>query len=251
MSATAPTALERNAEAAHSAPPPAQPKRTHTIKQETIVREFTKTYNLDASQIGFDGESDQPIFDFDALSILGIRLTDFRDITIEKGELDYINGVATSECRITLGDGRTRQVFASCPVGDVLHDGREIKDMSTALAVSRARAMRTAFRAVGFDPLREHEKQKEDGEALELSLDSMRNKELAEIHLLGEQSGLIDPATNDKTRYYKMMDVMFPDVTSARYMTQEQRAKWIGVLRGLSNAQRRTEQGIKTDSRSL
>jgi hypothetical protein len=241
MSAQAPTpALERNADAAQTAPPPAQPKRRLTIQQETILREFTSTYQIDPSQIGFEGENEQAIFDFDALSILALKLTDFKDITIEKGDLDYINGVATSECRITLQDGRTRQMFAACSVGELLHDGGEVKEMSTALAVSRARAMRTAFRAVGFDPVREHEKRKHDGQTLELTLNEARNNELAQIHALGEESGLIDLARKDKTRYYGMMNIMFPGLTSARDMTDQQRAKWIAILRGIVNSRERT-----------
>ncbi len=143
------TALTSNA---NSAPPTTRAQSTWTLKQEELAREFVEAYGLDRKQISFEGASEQPIFDFDALSILSLRLTDIPDIRVEPGDFHNAAGIATAICRITLRDLRAREVYGNCLVGEVMYDGTEVADIGQALKIAQARALRTGLRAVGFDP---------------------------------------------------------------------------------------------------
>jgi hypothetical protein len=84
----------------------------------------------------------------------------------------------------------------------------------------------------GFDPVHAHHEKKKTGKA---SLSSPTENhadsgDLAQIHILARDFGLIDGA-NNKGAYYQMIERYFPGVKSSVNMTTQQRAQFITMLR--------------------
>jgi hypothetical protein len=212
-----------------------------TLKQEEMAREFMEAYGLARKQISFDGVSEQPIFDFDALSILSLKLTDIPDIRVEPGDFHNAAGIATAICRITLRDGRTREVYGNCLVGEVMHDDSEGSDIGQALKIAQARALRTGLRAVGFDPVRAHRmQQSEAGEFQDL-----RTSQLAELHILGAELGYI--IGDDKTAWKNLVHSHF-GVTSSADLNELQRSQFLTTLRALKAAHDRSQNSELTQN---
>lgn len=265
------SALERNAEAAgpqtgtepprsgdtHVAAAPGEPERNRPVrhlnlKQALLVKEFNTDYGVDPMQVYFDGESAEPsYFGFEALSQLAMQLApNVKDIAVETVEVNQTTGLVLSRGTVVLSDGRTRSGEAGCIVGDALPSGLSVETIKSALDVSGARALQKALRMVGFDPVRAHEAQKQLGTPAPASAgprftpeEEQRNNELAEIHILAEQCGLI--TVNDKTAYRRQLSVFFPGVDSASQLTAGERAQFIATLRGIKSARSRTDEGVR------
>lgn len=110
-------------------------------------------------------------------------------------------------------------------------------DLSKALDLARARALRSALRLAGFDVVRAHEQRKQGGQAGAPSPSpeaEQRNKELAEIHLIATEAGLI--AGEDKSAYYKQLSVFFPHVSTAADLSAKERTQFIALLRAIKAA---------------
>lgn len=215
--------------------------RTLSKAQHDLQNEFCDTYNLKPEQIGFDGESLDPIFDFDALALLSIKLCDLPHVETDLGSLDRLNGLATARGIVGLPNGNTRKIFATAMLGELMPDGEPIKDVNQAIQVARARAFRTVLRAVGFDPVAAHRVFKESGgtQLLELAPVDPRLKQLAEIHLHAQAQNLIvvggDGFVN-KTLYQARMATFCNGKTSCKDMTDEERSIWLNCLRAWSKA---------------
>lgn len=242
---SAESALTANANAAGSAPPDSQqqqpPPRRFNLKQEALVGEFVSAYDIDAKQVIFFDDSEAPFFLFEALAQIVSVLADFREVAVTKPEIEERNGNATCEAAITLEDGRVVRSFGSSFVGDTL-PGKEVGDFQTAFDLARARALRSALRLAGFDPVKRHEQRKRGEKAAAPILSpeaEQRNKELAEIHAIAEEAGLI--IGNDKSAYYRQLGVFFPGVPSAGELSAKERASFIALLRGIKSARSRAE----------
>ena len=233
------TALTSNA---NSAPPTTRAQSTWTLKQEELAREFVEAYGLDRKQISFEGASEQPIFDFDALSILSLRLTDIPDIRVEPGDFHNAAGIATAICRITLRDLRAREVYGNCLVGEVMYDGTEVADIGQALKIAQARALRTGLRAVGFDPVRARKSQQVEGTQFK----DLRSTELAELHLLGEALGYI--IGEDKTAWKNLISTHFRGQTSSGDLDDLQRSQFLSTMRALKSAHDRAQASRLTNN---
>lgn len=218
--------------------PPPHGARTKvlTLQQEEIQREFIQAYGLDPKQISFEGERPEPIFDFDALSTLSLALTDIPDIRVEPGDFNHIAGLTTANCRITLRDGRAREVYGNCMVGEEMHDGTLVENIGQALNIARARALRNGLRAVAFDPLRAHNNAKANQQAT-TEFSDVRSKELAEIHILGAELGYIKG--EDKTAWRTMIGTYFEGKSSSAELSDLHRSQLLGMLRGWKSARLR------------
>lgn len=237
MSATAPASAE-NINGAQ--PPP----RRWTLEQEHLAREFEKYYGIEPRQIAFESERLEPIFDYDALSVLSLVLAP----QIVNMETEPVNaptqpGVVMMKCVVTLDDGKSRAPIGSATIGEPMPGGGTIEDFKQALDVAQSRAVRKGLRAVAFDPLKMHQK-KMRGEELTLALppDPHRDQ-MAEIHLLAREAELITDEGNDD-EYRKLMGQLFKDeggeaITTATKLNEAQRSQFVATLRALAKAQRR------------
>jgi hypothetical protein len=238
MTQAAPSALERNAVVENSSPPAAQ---RLDLRREMVVREFTSHYGIRADEIFFDDGSDEPYFGFEALSLLVNKLTDIPKISIVSTQIDPAVGLATACCEVTLSDDRTRMYSGSAFIGEALPSRGTVEGFPQALALAQTRALRTTLRAVGFDPVRAHEAQKNGGElSLQLSEDNPRNKKLAEAHLHGDALGLI--AGTDKSKWRDFISTWTHGVAdSAGDLDDTSLGLLVVYLRSLRNARERGE----------
>lgn len=147
MSTTA-SALDRNAAAAQTSRTTEQTKLT--LPQQSVIREFTENYDIDPEQIWFEGDSDKPVFDYDALLTLAHELTNIPSIIVELGDVNHTTGLVTASCELKLNDGRTRVVFGSAIVGETLHGRYTIDTIHQALNVAQARGLRKGLRFVSL-----------------------------------------------------------------------------------------------------
>lgn len=248
---TANEALQRNAVAQASTAPaethdnqsqPARTPRRFNIQQELLAKEFAQAYNISPDQISFDSETGAPFFYFEALAQIVTALTNFSELRAHQVEINHAHGHVTSEASITLPDGRVVSSFGSSFLNEELPNGKTVSDFLTALDVSRARALRSALRMVGFDPVRAHEAAKQGGAAHTPQItaeEEQRNKELAEIHIIAEEAGLI--VGDDKSAYLRQLSVFFPFADSAAQLNSKERAQFIALLRSIKSARGRSE----------
>lgn len=227
-------AIDRAANVAPSSTDIPPSTRNLTIEQETLVRAFGEAYAIDRNNISFDGNKPEPIFHFDALMQLALTLADFKELSVTPGDINVTHGIATAEGMVRLPDERVIRMFGSCLVGDTFHDGTSVTDISNALEVARARALRSVLRGIGFDPVRAHNEQKSDFAVVVKDVDQMRVKDLKEIHALADEVGLI--SDGDDSRYRHLISIYFPGMSSAASMDAQQRAQLIAVLRGIKNS---------------
>jgi len=221
---------------------------TWTLQQEELAREFMETYGLERKQIGFDGSSPDPIFDYEALSLLSLVLGDIPSIRTEPGDFNNAAGLASAICHLTLNDNRSREVFGTCLVGEILHDNSEVADISQALKIAQARAVRNGLRAVGFDPVKAHRLAKADQPSPNQFTD-VRTKELAEIHILGKELGFIFDVPNaggtgvveNKTAWKNIIGTHFKGKTSSGELADLERSQFLQMLRSWKSARTRTE----------
>jgi hypothetical protein len=217
--------------------------RRYSREQHSIQKEFCDAYQLEPEQVGFNGDSLDPIFDFDALSVLSARLCDLPHVAVDFGDIQHAIGLATSTGYAQLTNGNTRKIFGTAQVGEVMHDGKPIADIHQAVKVSRARAMRTIHRMVGFDALRAHREFKRTGRVVPMqprSAEDQRTAELAEIHIMAKALSLI---VGSNRKPYENFLTTFFGKTSAAELSDQQRAEWLAVLRAWRRAQAITISG--------
>lgn len=211
-----------------------------TEEQRSLADEFLVEYGIEPEQIAFTDTELNPIFDFDALFFLANRLGDFWDISIEAGDVDHERGYCTSHCCIMLGDSRTRKMFGSAFIGETMPGNRLVQTIGEALVISRARALRGALRAVGFDPVRAHLQRDQPSDGVDLTGSPEPRRALErQAHLLGEKLGyIVRPAgaPADKTEWREFMAMLFHGKTSMSELTDEEQSQWVSTLRAMERA---------------
>lgn len=212
--------------------------------QAALRKEFCHAYDFKPEQIGFDSENSlEPIFDFDALSVLSARLCNLPHVAVELGDVNANTGIATSTGYAVLANSNSRKIFGIAQVGEVLHDGGKVETIRQAVVLSRARAMRTIHRMVGFDPVKAHQEFKRTGSVVELQPRGERQQrtaELAEIHMLAQELGL--RTKGERSRYQAALTTFFPRPQwksgrpSAGDLDDCERGQFLMVLRAWTRA---------------
>jgi hypothetical protein len=229
------TATTQSHEANASMPPPVKKIKVLTLAQEQLVREFTESYEIDREQISFAGEDLYPIFDFDALSTLSLVLSDIPSISVEPGDFNPAVGLATAICKVTLKDGRSREVYGHAMVGEEIYDGTRVADLGAAMIMARSRALRTGLRSVSFDPVRAHRQQSTKSSAETFT--DQRTKLLARAHMLGNQLGYI--VGDNKIAWRNQINAYFKGKTSSADLDDLELSQWVGMLDGWMKARER------------
>lgn len=215
--------------------------RKLTRDQRAIMKEFCETYGFTPDQVGFDGESTTPIFDFDALSVLSLRLCNVPEIAVSFVGFETAN-MATSSVRVRLANGAVREFFAVAQMGELMHNGEPVVDATQAANLSRGRALRVGLRAATFDPVKAHAAMKRGENVVDFTPGKFVDPGLAECHMLGEELGYIvrdGGRVTDRSTYDRLMATYFQGATSTAALTPQQRAQWAGMLRAWKNARQR------------
>jgi len=209
-------------------------KNQLTRDQRAIVKEFRDAYGFKESQIGFDGDSTDPIFDFDAMSVLSVELCTTPHVEVDFGSFDMALNIATANGFARLRNGNTRKIFGSAFIGETLHDGSTVRTKKEAIDLARARASRIIHRAIGFDAVKAHEAAKRGATVLELKVRSPRQNQLAECHILAERLGFIKREGRrviDRSPYDRLMASYFDGETSTGALNEKNLFEWLTMLR--------------------
>lgn len=213
-----------------------------TRDQHDIVGELVQVHGLDPKQISFEGDDATPIFDFEAVCLLSLKLTDIKNIACEITNRDFDSQIVTARCTVELPDGRTRVCEDSARLHEQIGDGGVIDNLRMADNVAQARAVRRGIRSVGINLWNAHKKFKDSG-VVETghTRHDPRKPIYEEIHVLAENLGLI--VNGNKENYKAFIAESYDGRTSAKELEDEDLNRFLISLRALNRVQRATLRG--------
>ncbi len=188
-------------------------KQQYTNAQLTLVQELCLMYGLMPDQISFEGNDITPIFDYEAVGCLSLKLTDIHTIACEISGRDD-DGTSTAKCTVTLPDGRSRIAEESAAIGEKLGNGVVIETAREADGIAQNRAVRRGIRSVGVNLYKSHLQFKEKGEITSGTMKAdPRQPIYAEIHIRAAELDLI--VDGDKSKYEEHIAELYDGRTSA------------------------------------
>jgi len=205
-----------------------------TLDQKELSKQFFDTYGLSPEQISFDGEKLEPIFDFEALSVLREKLTNFKSVDVSQVTFNLEDNSAEAICAIFTNSDRTITVSDFAQIGELMPDGNKIESVTQAKRVARARAMRTGIRAAGVNLLKAHQLYLE-GKPLDFEPVDPRANRIKEAHAIASEIGFI--RGNDKSAYQNHISELFDGRTSSKELDDIELQKFIVSLRALRRVQ--------------
>lgn len=208
-------------------------RKKTTIAQEELINELVQTYGLDPEQIGFDGESLEPILDFEALCVLRERLTNFKCVDVSRVSFDQEAGEATATCIIANAEGREITVSDFAQIGEAMPDGSKVSTSIQAKRLARARAMRSGIRAAGVNLMKAHKYFIEHGNTLDFQPIDVRETMRKELHALAGEIGFINGS--DRSKYEKHIAELFDGRTSSSDLNDIERGQLRVSLRAIRN----------------
>jgi hypothetical protein len=209
------------------------PEKLYTKQQLDIISDLCQTHGLQPDQISFEGEDLNPIFDYEANSLLSLKLTDIKTLDCAQISRDRIEGRSTCHCIVELQDGRTRVVSDSAAITDRMHDGTAISTVRQADSVARARASRLGIRSVGINLYNAHKRFKETGQiANGHLLGDPRAAALRELHVLATELDLI--VDGDRTAYEQFIAESFDGKTSSKDLNDLDFQRLLNQLRAMA-----------------
>ncbi|MCC7308291.1 MAG: hypothetical protein IT173_12050 [Acidobacteria bacterium] len=213
-------------------PETAPPIRRYSLPQMNIISDLCQRHLLDPTQIAFEGDDLNPIFDYEAVSLLSLRLTDIQ--TIDCSLITHsADGRSTCECTVMLTDGRSRTVSDSAAIGEEMPGGTRIADVRLADSVARSRASRLGIRSVGINLYHAHKRFRETGGIAVASTDSdPRAAALRELHVLATELDLI--VDGDKTAYQQFIADSFEGKTSSTHLNDLDFQRLLNQLRAMA-----------------
>lgn len=197
--------------------------------QEKVRAEICEAHGLDPDQITFADDA-TPIFDFEAVSLLALKLTDIKSIECATLWLDTDRKYVTAKCDVELPDGRSRSVSATALVGETLAGGQPVNTLFQAEAVAHARATRRGVRSVGINLFRAHRQYMQTGSTTSAS--GRLDPKIAfyqEAHLLAIKLRLI--VGTDRSKYEALIAANFDGRTSTRDLDETELDLFINMLR--------------------
>lgn len=204
--------------------------------REKIVQELVEHHDLDSKQISFEGDSTEPIFDYEALNYLRLRLTDLQASKPFVAERNEESGFVTVMFEITLADGRKVNEIGTSQVGETMHSGNKVDHILKAQNVATARAMRRAIRAAGINLFKAHKRFMETGEVAEGNTSVELEKELKnargrEIHALKDEWG------HNEEDYRKFIKNLFgSEKTSSLHLSDIEKSQLVTTYKGMISA---------------
>ncbi len=213
-----------------------QPKRTP--EQSAIVKEICELHGLDETQISFEGREVTPIFDYEAVCALTLKLTDIQNIDCwisDRGNAE--EEIVTAKCTVTIPDGRTRSCEGHAQLLERLGDGGIVETFVQAEALAQSRAVRRGIRSVGVNLYNAHRKFVETGEIVAGHTDHDPKLPIYnEIHALATELDLIVDA--DRTGYRQLISEMYNGATSSKTLNDIELRQFLVALRAMAGAKR-------------
>lgn len=215
-----------------------------TLEQQPIVNEICKLHGLEPEQISFEGKELTPIFDYEAVCALSLKLTDIQAIdcqiksnplTTFPDKLPVLGSIAV--CTVILPDGRSRTVEDSAEVGEEIAPGLKIETRRDADGMAQNRAVRRGIRSVGINLYNAHRLFVKTGSIAQgHTRHDPRLPNYNEIHALATELDLIVGA--DKTAYRRLMAELCDGVESSKDLNDIQLRQFLVTLRAMAGQQR-------------
>lgn len=167
-------------------------KTTLTADQKRFVDELVAAYGIDRADVTFFPNDPQPFLGYEAQTALANRLADIRDIDSSVEPATRPDAV-TIKCRLELLNGCTRSGIGVANTGELGADGKPMSHQQQ-LYTATSRALRNALRAAGFDLIKLHQAAASDEDYAWCGtgrIESPRKILLRQVHVLGEEAGLI------------------------------------------------------------
>lgn len=214
-----------------------QNTKTFTSDQLAIVNELCSVHGLDPSQISFEGEALNPIFDYEAVCALSLKLTDIKSIDCEVKRTDPMrHTLSIAVCTVVLPDGRTRTVEDSAELGEKLGNGETIETQRDADNMAQNRAVRRGIRSVGVNLWNAHKAFMKTGEPTSGTTNFDPRKKLNdEIHALAAELGFT------KEQYQDLLASGYDGRTSTLDLNDIERQNFARLLRSLRRVQKSRE----------
>ena len=198
-------------------------------EQERIVAEFCSNYDIEPSQITFAAGSTEPIFDYEALNVLRLALTDIVDITPEIAE--RTDDLVTVRTTAILSDDRSTSDLGTCAIGDTLASGKKVETHGQAQDVALSRAVRRVIRSSGYNLVRAHKQFMDTGKRNPVKPALTQEQRLnREIHALARDIGHI--AGDDRTKYEEFLENSF-GVRSSLDLDDLQKSQLVSMYRSI------------------
>ena len=214
--------------------------KRYTKQQLELVEELCKTHGLSPEQISFEGTELSPIFDYEANSLLSLRLSDIA--SLDCSFILRAGGRSPCQCRVELPDGRERTVSDSAEIGESMYDGSTIESVRQADSLARARAARLGIRSVGVNLYNAHKRFKLTGQlAVAHTDESPRAAALRELHVLAAEVGLI--SGSDRSRYEAFLAESFDGRTTSTDLNDLDFHRLISQLRARARPARSNSKG--------
>jgi hypothetical protein len=212
-------------------------QRPLTAAQSLLLSELHSHHRIEPDQVGFDGDDPTPIFDYTAISLLSLRLTDIKDIDCWISSRDLQEGRVTAKCVVILPDGRSRSVEGSAAIGEEFADDGLIDSWQLAESVAQSRASRLGIRSVGINLMHAHRNFKATGKPTTGHTDhDPRKPYYDEIHQLAENLQLIKGG--EKSEYRLLLSSTFLGKESARDLDDAELQQFLTTLRALDRVRR-------------
>jgi len=212
-------------------------QRSFTAVQHGIIQELTNAHGLEISQIGFEGDDTTPIFDFEAVCLLSLKLTDIQEIRCEITDRDADSEIVTARCSVTLPDSRMRVCEDSAKLGEIIGDGKTIDTMRFADMVAQSRAVRRGIRSVGINLFHAHNRFMRDGQTVQGHTNhDPRHPLYQEVHVLASELDLIDGT--DKTLYRQFLAESYDGRQSSKDLDDVELQRFLISLRAMARVKR-------------
>jgi hypothetical protein len=205
-------------------------KEPFTPKQQNIIRELCEAHGLDEKQIGFEGDSNNPIFDYSAMNLLRLRLTDLQDV--ETSIVERTAVLVTAKSTVTLADGRKAGDLGTAEFGETMFDGNKVANMMQVQNLALSRAFRRGLTAAGINLYKCHLVFMETGEVATGEPVNLRRKYEKEIHNFADEFG------HDDNEYRQFLQNIF-GVRTSKDLNENKLHQLADTYRLMVNAKRR------------
>jgi hypothetical protein len=212
--------------------------KNFTQAQQEIADQFVAVYDIFADQIAFDGDSTEPILDYEALCRVSHVLTDF-DL-VDTSDIVFDSQSETARCTgsVILKDQRVIKLSEFASIGEPLPNGSSVKLVDEARRVARSRAYRSLIRAAGVDLMKAHKQLLTTGEVAASEPIDPRANQYKEIGVLKRELGL--EVNGDDSEFRRFLGDAFDGKTSAKELDDIEIRRFIHTMR----AMRRTRENL-------
>lgn len=221
-----------------------QQQKILNSEQSKILAELCAAHELEPEQISFHENETTPIFNYEAINYLSLKLTDIQDIKTQIVMRDDVS--AKASCRVELEDGRTRSIEETAYLGEPIGGDSTIDTLRLAEQVAQSRAARKGIRSVGINLFAAHKKFMETGEIAEShTRHDPRYADYQEIKVLAKKLGLITieekngKMVENKDKYQILLQKNF-DVISQTELDDVKLHRFKVLLRSLDRIGRAT-----------